>query len=858
MMNENHASDPLEFALTAVKQAVPEPEREAAQRAVFLNAAQAVGEPHEDIMPVRQPSTNRSARQQSPRPRLVNRFLVAGTFFAVIVFGLFAILPSLRHSITLTALDVTPPLNRLQPIAVDNAAQLQLLTVLGRGAINTVEYAPDGRTLAVATTTGVYLHDTSDWGSEPTLLGDQRVNVSALAYSDDGTRLAAAQTDGVSIWDTTQHQVTLHIPAPTSDPANIILLDFSSDGETLRAFACSEAVNRLTCDRYRVYVWGSLTGEGEIHLDFPVHQTSFFSMSRPVLGMPQPVFSPDDQWLAVPNMDESVLLYDPSSGERATSFSVKEIMTIRSLTFTPDSQQLILMGEGSHNRKWVVNYWRVDDLFNDQPTPQDGLLLVQPPNVTSRTLFEIAWAGDRVWMFSNTSQMLTLWNAKTWKIKQTFASRIRSVTEEVSLSPDGQTVIVETLAGILQIWDVGTGTLTTEITDYGSRGNTAQFDSSRSVLLNIPGYNAGALHIWSLDGATSAKETLRGVNPTVITIQTDGGSIPVTDAVLYEDEAGQRFVAYMGDIEVPDRMQGIWRYNLDTLSTAFWMESDQTTRGRPSFRADGTMQRLRVVGNSHKWLAIKPPDYSKEYTQALELGRDDLLGSSAAFSPDGRLLAATVCQNRSICKADEIRVWDTLSGRLLARLDLTVMGLGIRSNDTLYFSSDGRYVAAHTCYESVMGTLSDQRVCYDGQVQFWDTTLFYERLTQLPPPEVTPEPDALALNFEQRIRPLAITLNLENYPYGFSSGAFSPVNSGGDYIVAVTDDRNTTLYSVNPETSAVRLLSTVEHSGLRPAFDLNSVGGGIPSATFSTDGALLAISGDGTIQLWGVPMSDAP
>lgn len=843
-MNENHAGDSLEAALSAVKAAVPEPTRQAAQKRAFLAAAQTTTHTASvDSAFPQMHSTRLSLRRPSREARVTSRLLLACATFAAAVIGLLALLPSLNQDVTLTVLEATPTnpmssLANLQPITPDNAARLERLMVLGRGAINTLEYAPDGETLAVATTTGVYLHDTASWEREPVLLGDQGGNVTTLAYSDDGTRLATAYTDGVRVWDAQQNQVLVHITESLADSANVTLLDFSADGQTLRAFACPEPINRLTCDDYHIYVWDIATGE--TWLDFPVNQKLF-------PGMTPPVFSPDDQWVVIADAPGNIMFYDMNTGGVVLTFAIKYTMTVNDMVFTLDSQHLILIGAGFGGQGGQATYWRVQDLIDHQPHMLSELTPVRTVQINNSIVSQAAWTGEHEWILSATADMVTLRDAASETIVQTFASRITSMSAEVRLSPDAQTVIVRTPGSMLQIWDVVAGTLTTEITAYGSRGNTAQFDSSRSVMLNIPGYSEGVMHIWSLDGTTPADAP----NPTTIMIQADGGSIPVSDAALYETEDGQRIVAYMGDIYVPERTRGIWRYNLEALSTAFWMESDQFTRGRPSFRADGTMQRLREAGNSRRWLVINTP-VGDEYTRTLELGSDDALRSSAAFSPDGRLLVASICQNWSFCNADEIRIWDTLTGRLLARLDLKIIGLAVRSNDVLYFSPDGRYLAAHTCYRPALDTLSDQRVCYDGKVRLWDTAPVYHHLEQLLPPEVTPEAGSEAFDGESDIPPLPIDLNLENYPYGLSAGAFSPMNADGSYLLAVTDNQQMTLYIFNPETSETSVLRTLTHADPPPTFDVKIAPSGVTTATFSLDGTLLAISGDGTIQLWGV------
>lgn len=59
----------------------------------------------------------------------------------------------------------------------------------GKGYINDVKYSPDGTRLAVATSIGVWLYDTST-DTELNLLSEVPDYVEAIAFSPDGRTLA--------------------------------------------------------------------------------------------------------------------------------------------------------------------------------------------------------------------------------------------------------------------------------------------------------------------------------------------------------------------------------------------------------------------------------------------------------------------------------------------------------------------------------------------------------------------------------------------------------------------------------------------------------------------------------------------
>ena len=72
---------------------------------------------------------------------------------------------------------------------------------LGKGWISNIAYSPDGTRLAVASTIGIWLYDTTT-GQEVALITGHTSWVSSVAFSPDGTTIASGSDDKtIRVWD---------------------------------------------------------------------------------------------------------------------------------------------------------------------------------------------------------------------------------------------------------------------------------------------------------------------------------------------------------------------------------------------------------------------------------------------------------------------------------------------------------------------------------------------------------------------------------------------------------------------------------------------------------------------------------
>ena len=118
-----------------------------------------------------------------------------------------------------------------QPITVDNADQIEQLAMLGRGLPRDVAYSPDGATLAVASSVGIWLYEADDLDAVPRFLDGHTDFVYSVAWSPDGTALASASGDRtVRLWDAATGEQTAVLEGHTWTVTSVA---WSPDGTAL-------------------------------------------------------------------------------------------------------------------------------------------------------------------------------------------------------------------------------------------------------------------------------------------------------------------------------------------------------------------------------------------------------------------------------------------------------------------------------------------------------------------------------------------------------------------------------------------------------------------------------------------------
>ncbi len=566
----------------------------------------------------------------------------------------------------------------------------QQLAVLSDEGISpwSIAFSPDSTTIASGSRT-IQVWDV-DTGNPLATLTGHRESIGALAFSPDGKILASGSWDmAIKLWDiATEEQLSTH-------PGQAFV--FSPDGKTFAVIGEDPEIQppEVTNDTPQkpdrqspsIRLLDTATGE---HLS---------TLSGETLA-----FSPDGKILASRDIDQTIRLWNPATGEQLRTFIQPQptdtnqgprrvrrpAPQIKTLAFSPNGSTLV-----NRNDHGTIQLWNVADgrLLSTTDTHTGPGLIYKFASVFSRDkpIFMSADETGAVHTWrTTTGDHLSTFNLKghedwgstlgfsadgttlmsvgslrqgntnrSWDIdsNKEFAPMMLpqlSGIQASTFSPDGKTLAgVTDNTNTIGLWDLQTGTRRATLVGHTWFVETTTFSSDSGLLAS--GDRTGAIYVWDTVSG-HRKKTLEGHQMSV-------------KALAFSPDSSTL-------ASVSHRSLRLWDISTSTLRAILIDQEDsgQADTLALAFSPDGKMLASVGQGKVLLWDA-------ETHSLLSELVRRGPRINTLVFSPDSTILLIG-------CSDGSIEMWDIVTYTLTSTVKPHTARI-----EALKFSPDGRTLA---------------------------------------------------------------------------------------------------------------------------------------------------------------------
>jgi len=347
------------------------------------------------------------------------------------------------------------------------ALQDEAFTRIGRGIVYDVTFSPDGKTLAVSTSRGVYFHNPDDFAELDFIdFGEIPVGFSSgyqahsICFSSDGKLLAStsiSRAKTVIIWDVATHEKVAEIVPKKYSRATMCSIRFSPDGKLI-VFGGEDGTIRFL----------DIAEQKEID-KIDAHDSFVYSIC----------FSPDGSLLASISADNTAKLWDLATRKVIKTFRYQFVASNNNVVFSPDGK-LLAIGENKvirlydikQNKERIiksedfscpidfspdgkllaggcVKFWNVDDL-KEVTQPAVDLL----PSLTA-----VRFSPDGRFLVCAGASKIAIWDMQAQKEVKTTDEYV-CIISPIAISSDSRLLATGEDGGdFVKLWDFENGKL---------------------------------------------------------------------------------------------------------------------------------------------------------------------------------------------------------------------------------------------------------------------------------------------------------------------------------------------------------------------------------------------------------------
>lgn len=349
----------------------------------------------------------------------------------------------------------------LEVISRNNTDRMIMLSILGVGEINRYALSPDGKSIAVATSMGVFIYDAETMSLVTHL--NTRSWVSAVEFSGDGKTIASGDRDGlIVLWDATTWD---EIRNYSGHRSSIIDLAFSPDGSDLVSIALDDTMIK----------WESGQETSPIYL----------LQNNPYLSTV--TYSPDGSLLITGGIDSRISIWDAKEDKLLSTINTgARIVDIKCYG------QPSFIAVGDANRRISIIDLSGKVVLTQATGLQFSLSSIAiSPDGNFMAAADV-YGGIAVWDMNGH----LLWKYTSANRIETPASELLSIRNVLFFSPDGRYLYSGLRNGLINVFDAVTGTITEQ---YGPiNNNITKFELSDNSKTGLFQTTENTISVWNL------------------------------------------------------------------------------------------------------------------------------------------------------------------------------------------------------------------------------------------------------------------------------------------------------------------------------------------------------------------------
>jgi WD40 repeat protein len=517
------------------------------------------------------------------------------------------------------------------------------------GGFRQLAFAPDGKRIATGTFVGtVEIWNTANGLREKTLPARDLGSIESLDFTPDSRRVLISSFDGSSRVWNIETNEVLTYQGPKHEIIHTVL---SPRGD--RAITVSyDHTGRI---------WDIGTGETIAYL---------LGHSGPVFSG---LFSPDSRYVATASEDGTARIWNANTGEPLKTLKGHSGPVYRA-SFSPDGQRILTASADKTARLWDVD------------TGQQRIVLMGHAGAVSKAMFS---QEGQVIATASSDHTARLWQANSGKLIAKLVAHSGTITD-ISFGPQGDLVLTASADGTAKVWGARSGVLVADLRGHSRQINRAVFSLVDQTIATAS--EDGTTRLWNIEASGLTTVTLKGRDAV---FSPDGSRILATSSdntVTISNAVTGKLLASFVDGQAGEVETAQFSLKGDLVLT--WGERSGSVA---VWRAD-TGHRLIVL---HVGSTIKHAGFSPSGAQVItaEEGGTVHLWSiatgkslvrftghngpvlDAAFSPDGQRVV-TGSADRTV------RVWD------ISTPHVSILGGYPSEVEHVRFSSDGKLILA--------------------------------------------------------------------------------------------------------------------------------------------------------------------